>query len=109
MDSNRGWEGGEVLCLCGRLGWGGTAAAVSSSAFPKVFHSFLNEQGKGNWKLEVDEHSVLPHFWLPHVRNTQNIVGDMMPLYEISVVNVLRVIAMRADIMKLKMGAIVLK
>lgn len=35
--------------------------------------------------------------------------SHMMPLYDISVVNVLRVITMRANIMKLKMGAIVLK
>lgn len=82
---------------------------MSSSALLKVFHSFLNERGKGNWKLEVDKHSNLPHFWLPHVRNTQNTAGDMMPLYDISVVNVLRVITMRANILKLKMGAIVLK
>ena len=81
---------------------------MSSSALLKVFHSFLNERGKGNWKLEVEEHSILPYFWL-HVRNTQKIAGDMMPLYNISVVNVLRVITMRADILKLKMGAIVLK
>ena len=82
---------------------------MSSSALLKVFHRFLNEQGKGNWKLEVDAHSSLHHFWLPHVRNTQNIAGDMMPPYDISVVNVLRVIIMHADILKLKMGAIVLK
>lgn len=32
----------------------------------------------------------------------------MKPLYDVSVANVLRVITMRADILKLKMGAIVL-
>lgn len=82
---------------------------MSASALLKFFHSFLNEKGKGNWKLEVDEQSSLPHFWLPHVRNTQNIAGDTTPLYDIFVVNVLRVITIHADILKLKMGAIVLK
>lgn len=59
--------------------------------------------------LEVDEHSSLPHFWLPHVRNTQNIAGDMTPLYDISVANMLRIITMHADILKLQRAAIVLK
>lgn len=59
--------------------------------------------------MGVHKHSTLARFCCPQIRNTQNVVGDMMPLCDISVVNVLNVVIMHADILKLKMDAIVLK